>query len=484
MGEQQTTVPAVPGARTGRQVHVLLLSDLAEDLGQVELALAPSSTSFRLTHVTTADGLPARLRLTSPDVVLAGCTLPHFLGLQAIEMVRQLEPNLPFVVLADAEAETAAIECVEKGADDYVCKTSLSRLPTALLGAIAKREAERDRARGVARLRSNERLQRLIAENTRDLVCLLDGGGRVVHASNSFRDSLGRSPAGLVDVDFATLLHEEDRSALKVGRQRALAGQEWKADLRCADSKGNWRCLEVIAKPVGGAGRGLARVVLVARDVTEQRRAEAEAREHLARLRGTVEGTIKAMAMALEMRDPYTAGHQRRVTALACAIAEELGLTDSAVDGVNLAGLTHDIGKISIPAEILSKPGPLSAIEMSLVRTHTQLGYSLLSTVDLPWPVAVVALQHHERIDGSGYPAGLKGDEITLEARILAVADALEAMASHRPYRPALGVQAAMSEIVRNSGKLYAEDVVGACVKVVTERGFTFPSADQPSLLG
>ncbi len=462
-------------------MHVLLLSDLDEDVGRVEQALAPSSTSFRLTHVVSTEGLSVQLRLLAPDVMLAGCTLPHFLGLRAIEIVRRVAPDLPFVVLADVAEEMAAIECIEKGADDYVCKNNLSRLPTAILGALAKRQAERERAKGVGRAHATNSLHRLVAENTRDLICLLDHEGRVVHANHSFHETLGRLPARLLNVNFATLLHEEDRAALRTGCERALVGEEWKADLRCADLNGNWRCLEVVARPVHGIRRGGACIVIVARDVTEQRRAEAKAREHLQRLRRTFEGTIEAMALALELRDRFIADHQRRVTALACAIARQLGLDEAATDGVRLAGLTHDIGKLSIPQEILGKPGPLTPIEMSLVRSHTELGYSLLSSVDLPWPVAIVALQHHERVDGSGYPAGLKGGEIAFEARILAVADVLEAMVSHRPYRPALSLEAAMDEIVRNRGRLYAEDVVDACVKVLSDREFAFSDAVQPS---
>jgi len=173
------------------------------------------------------------------------------------------------------------------------------------------------------------------------------------------------------------------------------------------------------------------------------------------------------------MRDPYTAGHQRRVAELASAIAKEMRLPKEKIEGIHMAGLIHDIGKIAVPAEILSKPSKLSKMEMDLIKAHSQVGYELLKEIDFPWPVANIVLQHHERLDGVGYPQGLKGDEILLEARILAVADVVEAMASHRPYRPALGLDAALDEIKQGKGKLYEPAAVDACL-VLFEKGFTF----------
>ena len=180
------------------------------------------------------------------------------------------------------------------------------------------------------------------------------------------------------------------------------------------------------------------------------------------------------MAFALEMRDPYTAGHQQRVADLACAIANEMGLSEKQTNGIRTAAMIHDIGKICIPAQILSKPGKLNEIEFSLVKAHPGIGYDILKNIEFPWPIAQMVLQHHERIDGSGYPSGLAGSEILLEARILAVADVVEAMASHRPYRPALGLDKALEEISKNRGVLYDPEVTDACLKVFRKKGFEF----------
>jgi HD-GYP domain-containing protein (c-di-GMP phosphodiesterase class II) len=194
----------------------------------------------------------------------------------------------------------------------------------------------------------------------------------------------------------------------------------------------------------------------------------------LLQLQSNLEGTVRAMAAILEMRDPYTAGHQARVADLAAAIARQIGLPDEQAHAIHLAGVVHDLGKIQIPAEILSKPGRLLDIEFSLIKTHPQAGYDILKDIDFPWPIAQMVLQHHERLDGSGYPQGLKGEAIMLEARILCVADVVEAISAHRPYRPGMGTEVALDEITRNSGTLYDPQVVEACLALFHEQDYRF----------
>ena len=217
-------------------------------------------------------------------------------------------------------------------------------------------------------------------------------------------------------------------------------------------------------RPVGILG--------VTRDITERKQAEEELQQTLESLRKAVGATIQVMVSAVEMRDPYTAGHQLRTANLACAIATEMGLPQDKIDGLRMAGSIHDIGKLSIPAEILSKPTKLTNLEFSLIKEHSQKGYEMLKDVESPWPLAQIVYQHHERMDGSGYPRNLKGDEILMEARIMAVADVVEAMASHRPYRPALGIDAALDEIEKNRGTLYDNAVADACLRLFREKGF------------
>jgi len=189
-------------------------------------------------------------------------------------------------------------------------------------------------------------------------------------------------------------------------------------------------------------------------------------------MRKALGATVQAIAVTVETRDPYTAGHQRRVADLAHSIATEMNLPAEQIDGIRMAAAIHDLGKISVPAEILSKPKKLTAIEFSLIKTHAKSGYDILKNIDFPWPIARMILEHHERMDGSGYPRNLKGDDILMEARILAVSDVVESMASHRPYRPALGVDAALEEIEKNKGTLYDADAVDACLRLFCEKGY------------
>jgi len=182
--------------------------------------------------------------------------------------------------------------------------------------------------------------------------------------------------------------------------------------------------------------------------------------------------TIQVMISAVEMRDPYTSGHQIRSADLARAIATEMGLSQDQIDGIRLAGSIHDIGKLSVPAEILSKPTKLTDLEFTLIKEHSRVGYEMLKDVESPWPLAQIVYQHHERVNGSGYPRNLKGDEILIEARIMAVADVVESMASHRPYRPALGIEAALEEIEKNKGILYDAAVADACLRLFREKNY------------
>jgi putative nucleotidyltransferase with HDIG domain len=210
------------------------------------------------------------------------------------------------------------------------------------------------------------------------------------------------------------------------------------------------------------------------REIAERTRAEEELKHTLGRLRKAMDGAIHAMALTVEVRDPYTSGHQRRVANLARAMATEMGLSAVQIDGIRFAGIIHDIGKISVPSEILSKPGQLSETEFNLIKIHSQVGYDILRKIEFDWPVADIVYQHHERMDGSGYPLGLSGEAILIEARTISVADVVEAMASYRPYRPMLGIDKALEEISQKKGSLYDPLVVEACLKVFEKRAFKF----------
>ncbi|HOW53608.1 MAG TPA: response regulator [Syntrophorhabdaceae bacterium] len=209
-------------------------------------------------------------------------------------------------------------------------------------------------------------------------------------------------------------------------------------------------------------------------EIAERVKAENAIKDNLVSMRKTLDGTVRALATTIEMRDPYTAGHQRRVAQLSRAIGRKMGFSQEFVDGLEVMGFLHDIGKIIVPAEILSKPGVLNEFEFNIIKAHAQAGYNILRGIEFPWPVGAATIQHHERLDGSGYPHGISGDTIIMEARILAVADVVEAMATHRPYRPSLGIEIALKEVIENSGTRYDPNVVEVCKTLFETKEFTF----------
>jgi PAS domain S-box-containing protein/putative nucleotidyltransferase with HDIG domain len=232
--------------------------------------------------------------------------------------------------------------------------------------------------------------------------------------------------------------------------------------------------VEVSYSALRDAGTRPLEILAIVRDISGRKQAQMKTKRNTDILLKAMENTIQAIAMIAEMRDPYTAGHQRRVALLACAIAKKLGFSEDQINALRLAALVHDIGKARVPVEILTHPDGLTEAEFSMIKAHPTIGYEILQKIDLPWPIAQMVYQHHERLDGSGYPSGLSGDNIIMEARILAVADVVEAMASHRPYRPARGKVNALSEIAEKKGILYDPRVVDACEKLFKEEGFSF----------
>jgi HD-GYP domain-containing protein (c-di-GMP phosphodiesterase class II) len=209
-------------------------------------------------------------------------------------------------------------------------------------------------------------------------------------------------------------------------------------------------------------------------EIAERKLAEEKLQQSYAKLQKNLDETVHAMSLTAEKRDPYTAGHQKRTTELALALSREMGLSEHQIKGIQMAGLIHDVGKISIPAEILSKPCELNEVEIQLVQKHPQAAFEILKKIDFPWPVDLIVLQHHEKMDCSGYPQGLAGEDILIEARILCVADVVESIESHRPYRPGLGIDTALEEISKNRGILYDQDVVDACLRLFEEKGFQY----------
>ncbi len=297
---------------------------------------------------------------------------------------------------------------------------------------------------------------------------------RLVRFNRAISKMLGYSPEEMEGLTMKNMHPEEDLPGIMEDLKKQMSGVTPLAvNIPMKRKDGSIFYADVNSSPLVIDGR--LHMLGIFRDVTMQRELERKEREAIERLRVALATTIHVLAQILERRDPYTAGHQRRVAALAGEIAREMGFDQGRVDGIIMTGQVHDIGKVSIPAEILSKPGRLSQLEMQIIREHPLHGREILKDVDFPLPLSEIVYQHHERLDGSGYPRGIKGDEILQEARIIAVADVVEAMASHRPYRPSHGIDVALEEIEKNRGILYDEQIVDICAKLFRVKGYVLP---------
>jgi PAS domain S-box-containing protein/putative nucleotidyltransferase with HDIG domain len=326
-----------------------------------------------------------------------------------------------------------------------------------------------DRKKAESALKTSEERYRAIFEQAADAVILLDVNTHsIVEFNNRVCELLGYTREELSKLKISDFEAVESRSETishieSIDRQgrATFATRYKKKDKELRDMLVNATAFTI------GKGRFIQ---FVLHDITDSKKKEEFYKYHLEQSKKIIEGTIQAMGKAIEIRDPYTAGHQRRVAKLACMIAKKMGFDEEKIESVRVASKLHDIGKIYVPAEILAKPGKLSSMEFNMIREHSRIGYEILKTEEFPWPIAKIVFQHHERGNGSGYPDGITQKNIMIEARILAVADVVEAIASHRPYRPALGLKKALVEVHDNRGKLYDKDVVNACVDLFCRR--------------
>ncbi|MBU0493231.1 MAG: HD domain-containing protein, partial [Chloroflexi bacterium] len=309
-----------------------------------------------------------------------------------------------------------------------------------------------------------------IVQNMGDGIVVGDAAGVIDFVNPAAARMLGYGAVDLIGQPWTDLTPPDQPALIQAAQERGPVDQR---ELELAHQDGRRLAVLASVSPRFENDQWTG-TLLVFSDISERQQAAAALEQGVARLRTTLDGIVNALASAVGARDPYTATHQRRVAQLARAIAAAMGLAEERLAGIRVAGLLHDLGKIHVPAEILSKPGRITDLEYRLIQTHVQAGYEILKTIEFPWPVAQIVLQHHERLDGSGYPAGLAGDSIILEARILGVADVVEAMASHRPYRAARGIGPALEEVSQQQGQLYDREVVMACLNLFYQQGFEF----------
>ncbi|MBE3133829.1 MAG: HD domain-containing protein [Acidobacteria bacterium] len=507
----------------GTDLRTLIVDDSEADAGLLLHELRGGGYTPRHARVDTAEAMAAQLAAEAWDVLLLDVKMPSFSAMAALELLRSFDLDLPAIIVSGEVGEEAAAALMRAGAHDYLKKGHLERLNATIARELREVEVRRQRKRAAEALGVSERelslrnrfadvfltvqdegaysaVLTIILEHTGNPLGLfgyLDDDGTLVIAPSPvdvwdqcrMTDKSKRFPREIWGTGLWGRAIAEERSLFQNAPGRTPDGHVI-ADCALATPivcHGTVIGVFVVANKTVGycesdalALEHMASLVAFMLDARlqrdrhdrQRRKAEEALSRSLEQLRAATEGIIKVMVQVVEVRDPYTAGHQRRVAKLATAIAIELGLSQDVTDGLHYASVIHDIGKISLPAEILSKPMLLSPIEMKLVQTHPASGFEILKDIEFPWPVAAIILQHHERFNGSGYPGGLRGEEILLEARILGVADTVDAIASHRPYRPALGPDAALEELTTKRGVLYDPVVVDVCCRLINEQAF------------
>ena len=400
------------------------------------------------------------------------------------DIENDLSPKSLDFVRAMSSQSFICVPIIDKGepmgiliVDNVQSKKPLSQTEMSLLMGIATQIGiSINNAIVYQKIKESEVRFRSLSENAPDIIYTLGIKGEFTYTNPAIETILGYRPEEVIDKYFVDFARKEDVSryikAFKQVRDRKQTLKEETGILLHKD--GTERYFSISGAPNFDSEGNFLGVVGTFKNLTDIRRSEMELKRSFEKLQSAMSSTIDAISIIVESRDPYTAGHQRRVAQLAVAIAGELGLSEERIDLIRMGSLIHDIGKIYIPAEILTKPARLDDIEFAMMKSHPTVGYKILNKVDFIPVIVDMVYQHHERMDGSGYPLGIPGDEIFLESRIIAVADTVEAMASHRPYRPALGAAAALEEIKKMRGAAFDADVVDACLELFEKQGFDF----------
>jgi len=454
-----------------KSIRVLIVDDSEDDGFLLLRKLKKGGYSPTYEQVDTAEAMSKALDDQTWDVILCDNSMPSFNAFSALELYQDKGLDLPFIIVSGTIADETAVAAMKAGVHDYIMKSNLARLSSAIDRELREAKNRQERRNTTIQLRKSEEKYRTLFEDSRDAIYLNDKEGGLIDFNRSTLDLFGYSGEEMLGINTKSVfVNPDEYQKLQDEIEQKGSVREFEAKLRKKDGT-EIDCL--ITSTVRLArDKNIIGYQGIVRDISELESNRKQLEKTLKELRKALGGTIEAMALTVETRDPYTAGHQRRVSNLARAIATEMGVSEDQIQGIRLAGVIHDVGKISVPGEILSKPGRIGANEFGIIKEHPQVGYNILKTVDFPWPIAQIVLQHHERMDGSGYPFGISGDNILIEARILAVADVVEAMASHRPYRPALGIDVALKEILKNRGSFYDLDVVDACLRLFNEKDY------------
>jgi PAS domain S-box-containing protein len=486
---------------------ILVVDDQPQNIELLEAYLVPQGYEI----VKAANGEEAMEKLSGHpiDLLLLDVMMPGMDGFEVTRRVRQDNTHrlIPIILVTVLREREDRIKGIEAGCDDFISypvdkmellarvrsllkvkayNELMSNYRKELESEVTRRTEELNHAlenlqqdviqRKLAEeaLKKSENKYRLLADNAQDVIFVMDMNLNYTYVSPSVKILRGYEPEEALkqtsfeiltpsSMDLAVRNLSEIMELEKSGQGDIPISRTLQLEMVRKDRTTVWT--EVTFSLIRDENQRIVSILGVTRDITERK-------QEIERIRKALGATVQAIAMTVETRDPYTAGHQRRVADLACAIAVEMNLPIDMIDGIRMAAAIHDLGKISVPAEMLSKPTKLTDLEFMMIKTHSQSGYDILKDIEFPWPVARTILEHHERTNGSGYPHGLTGDHVLMESRILSVADVVEAMASHRPYRASLGIDEALNEISKNKGILYDPEVVDACLRLFHEKKY------------
>ena len=452
-------------------IRVLFVDDSEDDVMLLSKALEKGGYSPTYEQVDTADAMSDALDSQTWDVILCDYAMPNFSSFSALDLYKKKGFDLPFIIVSGTITDETAVAAMKAGAHDYIIKDNLARLCPAIDREMREAKIRKERRNAKNRLQKSEEKYRTLFQDSRDAIYMNASQGTFVDFNQSTLALFGYTKEEMYNVHTKNIFVKEDEY-LKFQDEIKQKGsvRDFEAKL-CKKDGTEMNCL-ITATVRQNKDKHIIGYQGIIRDISDLMSSRQTLEKTLKKLRNALGGTIQAMALTVETRDPYTAGHQRGVSNLARSIATEMGVPANKIQGIRFAGVIHDIGKICVPGEILSKPGDISNNELGLIKEHSQVGHNILKTVDFPWPIAQIVLQHHEKMNGTGYPYGLSGENILLEARIVAVADVVEAMASHRPYRPSLGIDMALKEIKKNKNEFYDPQVVDACLRLFNEKGY------------
>lgn len=452
-----------------RKALILLVDD--QEFARKMIANALGTEKYDLLEAADGQRAVQVFLEKSPDIVLLDAVMPKMNGFEACRFIREAEKGVktptPILMITSLGDVDSINEGFAAGVSDFIQKPiNIDILRRRLELLIKQRDIDE-------KLRKSEERFRLMAENARDCIVMVRlKPFRYEYISPVIETITGYSVDEFYNEPqlLARIIYNRDASKLKKAMDDGIT-EHHLYEIRVMHKRGHLVFVESQVVPVV-ANKNVVGLQVISRDITQRKKDEM--RRRLESTKKALFETVKALSSTIEIRDPYTSGHQNRVAELAVAISKEMELDNPQVDAVQTAALLHDIGKITVPAEYLSKPGDLTEMEFNIIKYHPVVGYEILKPIEFHRPIAQIVYQHHERIDGSGYPLGLAADEILLEARIISVADVVEAMSSHRPYRAALGLDKALGEIADNLGNRYDAEVGRACLNVFEKGDFIF----------